>query len=226
MKSYLPHASSVLMVLILIGLPSFNGTARVHRAHHMPTQQDESQLPELTQRAKFFPEALRAEVAPECNQTAPDVQTHDKADEFAPLGSTVNLSNALLERLHGGLRKGYDDQTPERFFADSFQIRACRVCYATLEFRIRNYGVKGFDNDHIEAGVAPFNKPGVILFQESKLWNLTEKNQTKTLTLTPTTNGITALNSFLKTVPIPASFDVLGQDDTDFDYVTLKVWYY
>jgi hypothetical protein len=224
MKSYLPHAS-ILMVLILLAMPGFSGTARVHRAQQTPTQQVEPQLPELASPLKLSAEALRVKAPPECQNTTLDVQTHGDKDGYVIAPSPAL---AIYRKDKAGHVKGYDDGQIERIFADSFELKNCRICYATLEFGVK-HSIGNWLNDTFVGGVAPFDKSTLYFFRpdnkDAFIWDVRLPNP-KTMTLETTPATLAALNTYLATSPIPTYLDVRGEDDTEFDYVTLRVWYY
>jgi hypothetical protein len=230
MKSQLFHASTTLASLALLvasglhvvaqqGPPIRRLPAERRERAIMTRQQDERPLVELPTQ-EVNPEAARVEVPRECRRTRPEVQTHDVADSFTPPGSPLSLSAGLANFLNGLnlTPKGYDDPRVNAVFADSFRLRSCRVCYATLEVGAR-YLPDYWVNDTITAGVAPFNAPGVV-FAYGGLWNPVGTN-TKTFVL-----SAAAMNNHIMNGPVPSYLDLIAQDDTDFDYATLSVWYY
>lgn len=222
MKSNYLRASSILAVLLVFVALGLTGTAQEPRTRlQQPAQQEERQLPELAVQ-QLDAEALRIAVPRQCHGITPVVQMHDVADSFAPTGSPVALSPALTSFLVGKPSKGYDDPGVNKYFGDSFKLRNCRVCYATLEVRVRHYN-DVWTNDSITVGAAPFNtSPGVTLISTG-IWNPPTPNP-KTLSFALST---TALNNFLfSTTTVPSFLDVVAQDDTDFDYAKLSVWYY
>lgn len=219
MKTHALRASSLLVVLIMLFGLSLSGTAQ------QPTdrsQQEKQPIPELTAQ-ESDPEALRIAMPQACRGIIPVVQTHDVADNFTPPGTPLMpvLSPALASFVSSSQIKGYDDPRVNRAFADSFKLRNCRVCYATLEVRVKNYNKDLWTNDYITVGVAPFNSPG-IKFIGAGIWNPVGTNP-KTLTYALPT---AALNSYLSTGSMPSFLDIVAQDDTDFDYIRLSVWYY
>ena len=99
-------------------------------------------------------------------------------------------------------------------FADSFELRSCKVCYATLEVSFRHYQ-DYWINDRIIVGGAPFN-PTTLRVLDAPIWS----------SLLPNSVNLTApLNSYIFANNV-SFLDVIAQDDTDFDYATLSVWYY
>jgi hypothetical protein len=226
MKNHLFRASSILAVLSLLVALGVSGTAQ-QPTQPQPREQEQQRLerpiPGLVLQ-ELSPEALQVAVPQACMGIKPVVQIHDVADNFSPPGNPVSLSQALTNFLNANNwpRKGYDDKRTNMFFADSFSLKNCRVCYATLETRVRHYQ-DVWTNDNITIGAAPFNSsPGIALIYTG-LWNPPVPNP-KTLTyVLPTT----ALNSYLFNTPtMPTYLDVIAQDDTDFDYAKLSVWYY
>ncbi|HEX8138268.1 MAG TPA: hypothetical protein VF544_11805 [Pyrinomonadaceae bacterium] len=227
-KSLFPRIPSIFAVLILLVASTFIGTAQEQRGQQQQPQQEELQLPELAQREPS--EALRVAVPRECEGIRPDVQTHDVNDTFNPPGNPVTLSPLLQTFLSGKPVKGYDDKRINMVFADSFKLRSCRVCYATLEFRVKHQpgqwiaNAPNFSNDTILAGAAPFTS-ALRFIGPANIWSATSPNP-KLMTLGITPAGLANLNTYLCTGPIPPALDIVAQDDTDFDYVTLRVWYY
>jgi hypothetical protein len=222
MKSHIFLASSILAVLTLLFASGLSSTAQqITTRPEQSVQQLERSLPEFTVQ-ELDSEALRIKLPPECERTRPDVQTHDVSDNFNPPGTPLMpvLSPALTSFLtsHNLSPKGYDDNRVNKVFADSFKLRSCRVCYATLELRVRHYQDLWW-NDKITVGAAPFNSPGVV-FTYANIWKSTDPN-TKPL---PFSLPTSSLNSYLfQNAPW---LDIVAQDDTDFDYARLSVWYY
>lgn len=231
MKSNLFRASSILAVLILLvalGLSSSTAQQPTTR-QQQPAQQEEIQIRELAVQ-ELDSETLRIAVPQVCKGIVPVVQTHDVADNFNPAGSPVSLSPALTTFLSGKPVKGYDDKRINMVFADTFKLRSCRVCYATLEVRVRHQpGLwsptnSSYGNDSILAGAAPFTS--LLRFMgPAGIWSADLPNP-KTLTLATTSADLNRLNTYLGTGPFPPFLDIVAQDDTDFDYAKLSVWYY
>jgi hypothetical protein len=220
-------------MLVLLVASGLHGSAQQRPSRRPPTereqeretpteQQHERKIAELAVQ-ESDPEALRIAVPQECARIRPDVQIHDAPDNFNPPGAPVTLSTALTNWLNTNNfpRKGYDDRRENTFFADSFRLRNCRVCYATLEVRVRHY-TDIWSNDSITVGVAPFyNAPG-LKFIHTGLWSPPGPNP-KTLTYAL---PAAALNSFLMSGQMPSTLDVSMQDDTDVDYAKLSVYYH
>jgi hypothetical protein len=232
MKIRITRASTLLATLAILAASGLQGVARQQEERRLPAQtpqegrivpQQERPIIEI-QAQPAGEEAARVAVPRECMSAKPDVQTHDVPDRFAPPGSGLSLSPTLTSYL-AGLNltpKGYDDPSVNKVFADSFRLRSCRVCYATLEVRVR-YLPDAWNNDTITAGVAPFNSPGT-LFMYTGLWSLGGPNPSpKTATFAL---SAAALNQHLMGGPVPSFLDLIAQDDTDFDYAKLSVWYY
>jgi len=226
MKRHLIRASSILAVLSLLVALGLSGAAQQPREQQQSKEQEqrlERPMPGLVLQ-ELSPEALNAAVPPACKGIQPVVEIHDVADKFNAPGNPVSLSPALTNFLNANNlpRKGYDDKRVNIVFADSFRLRNCRVCYATLETRIQHYQ-DNWTNDTITIGAAPFNSsPGVVLFYTG-LWNQLVPNPKPLTYVLPTA----ALNNYLFTTPtMPTYLDVIAQDDTDFDYAKLSVWYY
>lgn len=232
MKRRITRAPTLLAMLAVLAASGLQGVARQQEERRLPAQkpqegrivpQQERPIIEV-QAQPAGEEAARVAVPRECRRATLDVQTHDVPDRFAPPGSGLSLSPALTSFLAGRnlTPKGYDDPSVNRVFADSFRLRSCRVCYATLEVRVR-YLPDYWVNDTITAGVAPFNSPGTV-FMYSGLWSLSGPNPSpKTATFAL---SAAALNQHLMGGPVPSFLDVIAQDDTDFDYARLSVWYY
>jgi hypothetical protein len=222
MKSHPFRASSILSVLILLVASGLTVTAQQPRPRQEPTPQQEKPLiPELAAPRELPIEARRTDVPRECMGIRPDVQMHDVADTFNPPGTPVTLSPALATYLSGKPLKGYDDKRVNMVFADSFKLRNCRVCYATLEIGVR-HDQDLWTNDLLYVQGAPYSPSGVS-FIYTGIWTPSDPNS-KTLTLALPT---AALNNYLfSTSTIPTFLDVFAQDDTDFDFVKLSVWYY
>src|SRR5919199_1812133 len=58
-----------------------------------------------------------------------------------------------VERLPAPAERA-DNPAVTPWFADSFRLRNCRVCYAVLQLRARHYGIDNFINDAVIAGLA------------------------------------------------------------------------
>jgi hypothetical protein len=237
MKGHSLHRSSILAVLVLlIALSSSSTTAQrpttrqqQQRPAEQQQQQEEVRLPELTVQ-ELNPEALRVSVPHECAGIRPDVQIHDVNDNFNPPGNPVTLSASLASYLSGKPIKGYDDPRLNMVFADNFKLRNCRVCYATLEFRVQHpagswsANAPDYSNDTIIAGVAPFPTTQRF-FGPANIWSGTLPNP-KTMTLSTTSASLALLNQYLMTGPISRDLHIVSQDDSTFDSVKLTVWYY
>jgi hypothetical protein len=187
----------------------------------VPVEQQERQIIELPAE-KINPDAARVDVPRECARLRPEVQTHDVADKFTPPGVPLSLSPALASFLASRnlTPKGYDDPRVNMVFADSFRLRSCRVCYATIEIGLRR-DRDMWENDTVTAGVAPFNAPGV-LFMYSQLWSPPGANPKSSTFVLSTA----AMNNHVMSGGVPSFLDLITQDDSDFDYATLSVWYY
>jgi hypothetical protein len=224
MKNRFFRASTTLAVLALLVASGLSGTAQQLLPRQRPTdQQEERRAIEAMPAQEMRPETLYIAVPRECAGIRPEVQMHDRPDNFQPTGDPVTLSPALTTWLnaHNFQRKGYDDPRVNMFFADSFRLRSCRICYATLELRARHYKDVWL-NDGITIGAAPFNiSPGASLVSAA-IWNPQTPNPKPLTYALP----VAALNNLLMTGPLPSWLDVAAQDDTDFDYAKLSVWYY
>jgi hypothetical protein len=215
MKSHFFRASSILGALLILVALSLAGIAQ------QPTTQQrqplEEQLPELRIQ-QIDSEALRIAVPRECTKK-PVIQQH----------TVASLSPALSSYLAGKPVKGYNNPAVDTLFGDSFKVDSCRVCYATLEVRVRHSqgtwsaGASNYSNDSILAGAAPF-AANLRFIGSASIWNSTLPNP-KILTLGITPGGLNNLNSYLFT-NTPGWVDVIAQDDTTFDYAKLSVWYY
>ncbi|HEX8723613.1 MAG TPA: hypothetical protein VF736_23555 [Pyrinomonadaceae bacterium] len=230
MRSQIARASTTLAILALLVASGLHGAAQQQPVRRLPTEQQdrrvvtgqqERQIIEVPAE-KINPDAASVAVPRECARIRPDVQTHDTADKFAPPGSPLTLSPTLTSFLAGRnlTPKGYDDPRVNMVFADSFRLRSCRVCYATLEVGIR-HDRDIWDNDTITAGIAPFNPPGV-LFMYSQLWNPAGANPKSSTFVLSTA----AMNNHIMNGSMPLYMDLITQDDSDHDYATLSVWYY
>lgn len=223
MKSYPTGASSILSVLVLLVASGLTGTAQQQppRPRQEPTVQQERPIIELAAPRELNREAIRIDVPRECRGIRPDVQTHDVADAFKPPGASATLSPSLAAYLSGKPVKGYDDNRVNMIFADSFKLRSCRVCYATLEVGVR-HDQDIWTNDMLYVQGAPYTPSGVS-FIYAGIWNPVGTNPKPLTFALPTA----ALNNYLfSTSIIPGWLDVFAQDDTNFDYATLSVWYY
>lgn len=233
MKTHLCRASSILSLFILVVATGLTGAAQqtptrqqsaAQQDRQQPTAQQEKPLiPELGTPRELSPEALRTEVPQECRGIRPDVQTHDVADSFNAPGTPVTLSSALTNYLNGLhlTPKGYDDKRVNMVFADSFKLRNCRVCYATLELGVR-HDEDLWTNDTITVGAAPFTSSPGLYFIYSGIWSPPTPNPKTLMFALPNA----ALNNYLSSAPMPTFLDVIAQDDTNFDYAKLSVWYY
>ncbi len=237
MKNQHSHASSILSMLLLIVALSTSGIAQEQRIRQqqqqlpdcppleqIPDRREKPLISGLAMARELNQENLRIALPRECRGIRPDVQTHDAADNFNPPGNPVTLSPMLANYLSSLnlTPKGYDDDSYNKVFADSFKLRNCRVCYARLEVRVRHCGDL-WNNDTITVGAAPFNSaPGLIL-SYGNIWTPPTPNP-KTLSFTLST---AALNQYLSsTTTMPTFLDLITQDDSDVDQATLSVWYY
>jgi len=216
MKSHFFRASSILGALLILVALSLAGSAQ------QPTTQQrqplEEQLPELRLQ-ELDSETLRIAVPQACKGIVPVVQQH----------TVASLSPALASYLTGKPHKGYNNPAINTLFGDSFRLRNCRVCYATLEVRVRHQpgpwsaGAPNYSNDTILAGAAPFGA-ALRFIGTANIWSADLPNP-KTATYGITGGGLNNLNSYLFS-NTPAWVDVVAQDDTGFDYTKLSVWYY
>lgn len=220
MKNHLFRTASIFATLSLLLALGLTSTAQEPRTRDQQVeQQQERVLPELAVQ-ELDSEMLKVVVPRGCKGPAV-VQIHDVADNFAPAGTAGTLSPALASFLAGKPTKGYDDPSVNKYFGDSFKLQNCRVCYATLEVRVRHYGDL-WTNDSITIGAAPFNSSPGVKFISTGIWTPQTPNP-KTLNFALPT---AALNSYLfSTSTVPSFLDVVSQDDTDFDYMKLSVWY-
>lgn len=224
MKSHLFRASSIVAVFFLLGAFTLSSIAQQPTTRpKQPVQQEESQIIDLGVQ-EFDAETLRIRVPRECDRIKPDVQRHDIPDNFNPAGNPVTLSPALASLLASQniTPKGYDDPRVNKVFADSFKLGCCRVCYATLEVRVK-HNADFWTNDVLTAGVAPFNSLPGVKFLSTGIWNPIGTNP-KTLTYALPAASLNSYN--MSTCMSPSSLDVVIQDDTVIDYATLSVWYY
>jgi hypothetical protein len=228
MKNHLFRAFSILAVISLLFALGLSSTAQQTTREQQPAQQQELRIPELAVQ-EIDSETLRVRVPRECAGIRPDVQTHDVADNFAPPGNPVTLSPALTTFLNGRPVKGYDDKRVDTIFADTFRLKSCRICYASLDLRVRHQpgpwiaGASNYSNDTILAGAAPFTA-ALRFMGPANIWSSDLPNP-KPFTLSTTPASLNNLNQYLFT-NTPAYLDVIAQDDTDFDSATLSVWYY
>jgi hypothetical protein len=236
MKNQHSHASSILsMLLLIVALSSLDIAQEprirqeqqepaIRQQEQLPDQQEKPLIPGLAMARKLNQEDLRIALPRECRGIRPEVQTHDVADNFNPPGNPVTLSPMLTNYLSSLnlAPKGYDDNRVNKVFADSFKLRNCRVCYATLEVRVK--GSRDFwINDTITVGAAPFNSTPGLYFIYGTIWTPPLPNP-KTLSFTLPT---APLNQYLSTTPtMPTFLDLIAQDDSEFDQATLSVWYY
>jgi hypothetical protein len=205
--------SLALAGIVLLGLCLSSTAQQPKTLEQQPTQEEKLPIPELKlaqQESVVVPVALPRE----CARIKPDVQMHGVADNFTPPGGPVTLSPALASFLnsHNLTPKGYDDPRINMVFADSFKLGNCKVCYATLEVRVRHYQ-DIWSNDTLTVGAAPFAAfPARLLY--TNIW----PNGSHTYVLPA--NGLSSL------IWNNQGLDVVAQDDTDFDYTRLSVWYY
>lgn len=226
MKSRLLCASTTLLTaLALLASSSPRGFAQQQPPRQFPTRPQRERPIIEVQAQPVLVEEARIAVPPQCLRANLDVQTHDVADKFAPPGSPVSLSPALASYFTGRnlTPKGYDDPRVNMVFADSFRLRSCRICHATLEVGVRHYGDL-WDNDTITSGLPPFTTSSGTIFMYGGIWNPNGPNanpKTATFTL-----SAAALNQHVMSGPVPSFLDLIAQDDSDFDYAKLSVWYY
>lgn len=121
----------------------------------------------------------------------------------------------------------YGQSCLNKEFGDSFNIKCCKVCRAELELGVRQTGDLPW-NDDIALGQAPFglNGGGGLMIIGQRIWTQIPPDPlAKTLTLSLTSAEVNALNALISkadgcNVPI----DVYVEDDTEVDYVRLKIW--
>ncbi len=221
MKNPLFLASSILAALTLLFSMGLSSTAQQTTTRPEPSVQQQEQLLPEPKVQESDPEALRVKVPRECERIRPDVQTHDVFDQFQSPGTPLlPVLNPVLDSYlisHNISRKGYDDKRVNKVFADSFRLRTCKVCYAILELRVQHYQDL-WTNDKITVGLTPFNSPGVLSVY-SNIWIPTDPNPKPLSFSVPASS----LNSYIINNPW---LDIVAQDDTDFDYAKLSVWYY
>ena len=218
MKMHYPSLRSIFAAsALLVALASFSP------AQEPAVEQEakEIRIPELAPR-ELSPEVLRIAIPRPCGSARPDVQMHGN-----PGGLALSPSLASFLSSHNITPKGYDNPAINKVFADSFKLRSCRVCYATLEVRFKHGpGVfvprqGNFSNDTITVGVNGF---ATRFVSGAQIWSATMPNpKTITYALVPTAT----LNNYIFNAPAPAPFvDIVVQDDTEVDYCKLSVWYY
>jgi hypothetical protein len=212
MKNQVLRISSMVVLLTSIVATGLICFAQQQERPREPAQEERQPIPELQRLSQT--QLLAVEVPRECARLKPVVQMHDVADKFTPPGTSLTLSGPLTGFLNGhGLQpKGYDDPRINKVFADSFKLGNCKVCYATLEVNVRHYG-DIWSNDTLTAGAASstgFTSP--LLY--TQIW----PNGPHTYSLPP--NGLNQL------IFSGQDLDVIAQDDSDFDFMKLTVWYY
>jgi hypothetical protein len=236
MKNTLTHTLSTFAACAVLAALASAGPARGQRTSEraqrpVELQQTEpvERLPAPAERAEQLEvqELSEKELAArpdlfklprECEGLKPVIDTHDVPDNWQPTGNPVSLSPELQQYVSGWPLKGYDNPDVNKWFADSFRLRNCRICHAVLQVRVRHYNIDTFSNDAIIAGLAPYNTPNKI-FLNVALW---PGPQMKTYIL-----PANALSQYVATDnPLPTFLDVRIQDDTDVDYARIVVWYY
>lgn len=206
---------------LLISLASFSVAQEPAVEQESKAQARELKIPELAPRA-LSPDTLRIAIPQPCGGSIPNIQIHGN-----PGGLTLSPSLVNFLSSHNISPKGYDNPTINKVFADSFKLRSCRVCYATLEVRFKHgpgvysLGAGNFSNDTITIGVTGFTTRFV---SGAQIWTATTPNpKTITYSLVPTAT----LNNYIFNAPPPAPYlDIVVQDDTEVDYCKLSVWYY
>lgn len=225
------HFNPIRLILavsaLLVSLAS-SGIAQEQPAEQQRTaataQKGELRIPELASQEPN-PESVRPKVPRECAGSKPDVQTHS---------SSATLSPALTSFLssHNLSHKSYGDAHINTVFADSFKLRNCRVCYATLEVVVKHgagtyqAGASDFSNDTITVGVAPFTpSTPPARFVSAQIWTATTPNP-KTLTYALSPPAALSNHIFTGAGTPPAYLDIVAQDDTEIVSCKLSVWYY
>jgi hypothetical protein len=247
-RSLLARASLLLAALALTAASGFVGSARqAGGARQRPRQQQEEKLPPELAPQQLGPEVFGGKFPKACEKLEPDVQTHDVNDNFAAPGSAGIFNTALTAYATFINRpiRGYDEGGVDKFFYDSFKLRSCRVCYARLELVLKHdpdpgpvdngfpdnptgksIGLTDYHNDGITVGGAPFS-PAPMTVLSAAIWpplNTTSSSNPKTMTVALPTNALNNYITYGQTPP--QSLDVVIQDDTYVDYITLKVWYF
>lgn len=245
-KRLLSRAPLLLAALALPAASNFVGSARQTGDARQRTQQEEKTPPELASQ-QLNPEVFDGKFPKACEKIQPDVQTHDVNDNFAPPGSAGIFNPALtaFAQSMGRPVRGYDGGGDDKFFYDSFNLRGCRVCYARLELTVshgpdsgpvdngnsnqqtgKTVALTGYHNDNITVGGAPFS-PAPRKVLSADLWpplNASNTNNPQPMTVVLPTGALNAYIMYGLTPP--QSLDVVIQDDTLVDYITLKVWYF
>ncbi|HEV7744096.1 MAG TPA: hypothetical protein VGO56_03780 [Pyrinomonadaceae bacterium] len=213
MKSYLFRSSSILFAFALLVSLSLSGTAQQSPRQQQQLQvqqQEERPQPELAVQ-QIDAEALRIIVPPACKGLVPVVQIHNSGPG--------NPSAALLAFMGGHVRKGYNNPAVNTYFGDTFKIKSCRICYATIEANVEHYG-DSWSNDSLTVGAAPFG-PG-NRFVSAYIWPPNTNPKTFTWVL-----NAALMNTYLMSgSQPPTDVDAYAQDDTNFHSLKLSVWYY
>lgn len=211
MKSYLFRASSIFFALALLLSLSLSGTAQQSpRQQQQVQQQEERPQPELAVQ-QIDAETLRIALPRECKGIVPVVQTHNSGP-----GSP---STALLSFMGTHARKGFNNPAVNTYFGDSFKLKSCRVCYATIEANVEHYG-DTWSNDSLTVGAAPFGTGN--RFVSAYIWPPNTNPKTFTWVL-----NAALLNTYLMSgSQPPTDVDAYAQDDSNFHSLKLTVWYY
>ncbi len=146
-------------------------------------------------------------------------------------GSEPSSPSAALLAVTGGLYKGFDNNTDDRYFLHTFSCwsDSCTVVGATLTFRVRASSVGGSTNDAIH-----LRQNGSTLVWADFLSNLPgaggtwNNNQDATFTLdlanlpTSSIQSVSTISNVLASLQ-DGDFDVAIQDDSQVDYMNLEL---
>ena len=225
MKIDLPRLLVGLAVFTLLVSLTSSGLAQESPAKEQPTLEKKAlPMPELAA-SELNPEYTHPTVPRECAGLRPDVQTHRRGSgALVSPGLTSLLNSRHLQH------KSYGDPRINTVFADSFKLRCCKVCYATLEVVVKHgpgvysAGAANFSNDTITVGVAPFGDGPPTRFFTAPIWSATTPNPK---TLKYVLGPPAAWDKIDCSARPPAAYlDILVQDDTEVVSATLSVWYY
>jgi hypothetical protein len=126
--------------------------------------------------------------------------------------STLTRSPQLQTYLNALHPAGYNLDSPNHNFGDSFRVCLCEVCSATLEIRVKQTTQADIpDNDGYTVGVAPFGHGGQgSIIANGNVWPAGGGNAEKTITINFNPQQLTRLLCAGK----DHWLDVYVQDDT------------
>lgn len=175
-------------------------------------QQPTENLPELRVGQTFEPGQV-----PKCpNQ--PVEYLGGVVDNFGGGPDPYVWSPQLATFLSGKPVRKFDEGGANKLLGQSFRIGSCKVCAVQLEAKIKN-----------EGDISPYDKIyiyGKDIIGTDLIWSATIPLGTTNFSAYLPLPSITKLNQHIFTNAPGHWLNVIEQDDYQFDYVKVRVWYY